>query len=89
MTKDGALGLPADQGQPDNILAQTGPALVRASTVTLLVCLETSRFFVTQTRWLSFGRLLVNLFILHHESVTSSLRSSVHGGPGVLALASV
>ena len=76
-----------DLGQPDDVLAPTGPARARASTISLLVCLKTSRFFVTPALWLSFGGLLVNLFVVHR--VTSSLRYSVRGGPGVLALAGV
>ena len=83
MTKDGVLGLLADLGQPDDVLAPRGPSWARASTVSLLVYLKTSQFFVTQARWLSFGGLLVNLSVLHHERVTSSLRSLVRSGPGV------
>jgi hypothetical protein len=73
---DGALGLSADLGQPADVRA-------RASTVSLLVCLKTSRFFITQVRLLSFSGLLVNLSILHHERVRSSLCSSVRSGPVV------
>jgi hypothetical protein len=57
--------------------------------VSFLVCLKTSRFFLTQARWLFFGGLLVNPSILHLERVTFSLRPSVRGGPDVLALAGV
>jgi hypothetical protein len=60
-----------------------GPSRARAMMVSLLVYLKTSWFFITQVRWLSIGGLLVNLFVLHCEKVTSSLRSSVHSGPGV------
>jgi hypothetical protein len=64
MTKDGALGLSADLGQPDDILALMGPSRARAPMVSLLYCLKTSPFFVTQAHWLSFGSLLVNLSVL-------------------------
>ena len=50
MTKDGVLGLPTDLGQPGDVLALTGPSRVKALTVSLLVCLKTSRFFITQAR---------------------------------------
>jgi hypothetical protein len=73
-TKGGALSLPADLGQPTDVFALAGPSRARASTVSLLVCQKTSWFFDAQARWLSFGGLLVNLFVLHHERVASSLR---------------
>jgi hypothetical protein len=76
------LGLPANLGQPSDILALT-PFRARVSVVSLLVCLKTSRFFIMQVRWLSFGGLLVNLSVLHHERMTSSLRSSIRGSPGI------
>ena len=82
-TKHCALGLPANLGQLANILALRGPSRVRASMVSLLVCLKTRRFFVKQVRWLSFGGLLVNLSVLHHERVTSLLCSLIHSSPGV------
>jgi hypothetical protein len=82
-TKDGALGLPTNLGQPAISLPWRGPSWVRALVVPLLVCLDTSRFFVMQARWLSFGGLLINLSVFHHVRVTFSLRSSVCGGPGV------
>jgi hypothetical protein len=48
-----------------------GPSWARDSMVSLLVCLKTSRFFVTKRDSLSFGGLLVNLSVLHHERVIS------------------
>jgi hypothetical protein len=66
-----------------------GPFRTRVSMVPLLVCLKTSRFFVTQARWLSFSGLIVNIFVLHHERVISLLRSSVRSGPGANVLSSV
>jgi hypothetical protein len=83
-TKDGALGLPVDLGQLFLMsLPWRGPSRSRASMVSLLVRLKTSRFFITQVRWLSSSGLLVNLSILHRERVRSSLCSLVRSGPGV------
>jgi hypothetical protein len=47
MTKDDALGLSADLGQPGDILALTGSFWVRVLMGSLLVCLKTSWFFIT------------------------------------------
>ena len=57
MTKDGGLALLADLGQPGDVLALMVP---------LLVCPQTS---LRKHGWLSFGGLLTNLAIFHHERV--------------------
>lgn len=65
-TKDGALGLLANLGQPVDILAPTGPSWVGASMVPLLVCPETRHSSSRKCDKLSFTGLLVNNVVLHH-----------------------
>jgi hypothetical protein len=77
MTKDSALGLLVDLGQPRDILALMGSLPGESFDGFLLECLKTSWFFVTQAHWLSIGGLLINLSVLHHKKVTSLLRSSL------------
>jgi hypothetical protein len=73
-TKDGVLGSSADLGQPGNVLALTG-SLPGESFDDFFASLPEKWKLASSSShkcdWLSFGGLLVNLSVLHHERVIS------------------
>jgi hypothetical protein len=87
MIKDGALGLLADLGQPDDALAPTGRSFPHESfDVPLLVYLKTSHCSCKHNQ-LSLASLFVNFSIFHRISVIFSLHSLVHEDLSKLTLA--
>ena len=73
-TKDGTLVLLTDLGQPGDILAPTGSLSGQSFDDSFaIVYSKTSHSLSRKHDWLPFGDLLVNLSVLLHVSVISSL----------------